>query len=59
MMKRKLSVAWEKWQYEAAVMKAQKFTLGGTIRRSMRRQLSMAWEKMKFYASKMAALKDE
>jgi hypothetical protein len=44
MIHRKISMAFEKWQYEAACMKAEKFALGGVIRRLINRKLSMAWE---------------
>ena len=44
MLNRKLSMAFEKWQTEAAQMSHEKKMLGGAIRRLLHRKLSMAWE---------------
>jgi len=57
MLHRELSMAWGKWQYEAAVMKAQKHAMGGAIRRLVHRKLSMAWEKWQYEAACMKAEK--
>jgi hypothetical protein len=44
MVHRKLSMAFEKWQFEAAEAKRQQFMMGGALRRLIHRQLSKAWE---------------
>merc|ERR550514_2086948 len=54
MLKRQLSMAWEKWQYEAAQMKHEKFIMGGALNRFRNRLLSMAWEKWQFTAADKA-----
>jgi hypothetical protein len=48
-----LSMAWEKWQYEAAEAKRLRKLTGGAVRRMLHRQLSMAWEKWQYEATEM------
>merc|ERR1711865_640927 len=45
MLNRKLSMAWEKWQFTAAEMARQQFLLAGALNRMVKRAMSMAWEK--------------
>ena len=56
MMKRKLSMAWEKWQYEAEQARRQKYIVQGAINRMMKRMLSKAFEQWQWYAAKMRSL---
>jgi len=53
MMKRKLSMAFEKWQYEAQEAKRSQYFLSGAIKRMMNRKLSMAFEKWQYTAAVM------
>jgi len=55
MINRKLSQAFEKWQAEAASMKAQKHAVGGAIRRMINRKLSQAFEKWQAEAASQMA----
>ena len=45
MLHRKLSMAFEKWQFEAAEMKRAQYFLTGAINRMLHRKLSMAFQK--------------
>ena len=54
MLKRQLSMAFEKWQDEAAQMAREKYMLAGAVKRMLMRQLSMAFEKWQFTANQMA-----
>ena len=51
---RHLSMAFEKWQFEAAEMARSKFLMGGAVQRLLKRQLSMAWEAWQFNAAALA-----
>ena len=42
MLNRKLSMAFEQWQWVIAVLKDQAFKAGGAIQRMLNRKLSMA-----------------
>ena len=53
-MNRKLSMAFEKWQFTAAEMARQQFLLAGAMNRMLKRQLSMAFEKWQYEAKEMA-----
>ena len=55
LLKRKLSMAFEKWQFEAAEMARSKYMMGGAIKRMLHRMLSMAWEKWQYTAAQMKA----
>jgi len=44
MRNRKLSQAWEQWQFWYEEVKEQQFKLAGALRRMMNRKLSQAWE---------------
>jgi len=48
MMFRHLSMAWEKWQQDAAAYANQMFILKGAVNRMLKRKLSMAWEQWQF-----------
>merc|ERR1711959_519703 len=54
MLNRKLSMAFEKWQYEAAAMKREAYALRGALTRMLNRKFSMAFEKWQFTAAEMA-----
>ena len=54
MLKRQMSMAWEKWQQVYADAKFANRAGGGAIRRMLNRKLSMAWEKWQFTAAEMA-----
>merc|ERR1712166_1600330 len=45
MLNRKLSMAWEKWQFTAAEMARQQFLMQRAINRLRNMKLSCAWEK--------------
>ena len=49
MLNRKLSMAWEKWQFTAAEVARQQFML-----RMLNSKLSMAWEQWQFVAAEVA-----
>ena len=53
MLKRKLSMAFEKWQFTAAALAREKFLLGGALKRLVLRKLSMAWEQWQFVAAEL------
>ena len=40
MLNRKLSMAWEKWQFTAAEMARQQFLLAGALTRMLKRKMS-------------------
>ena len=42
---RKLSMAWEKWQFTAVEMARQQLMMQGALNRMVKRAMSMAWEK--------------
>eukprot|EP00658_Telonema_sp_P-2_P009287 TRINITY_DN13486_c0_g1_i18.p3 TRINITY_DN13486_c0_g1~~TRINITY_DN13486_c0_g1_i18.p3 ORF type:complete len:117 (-),score=28.80 TRINITY_DN13486_c0_g1_i18:86-436(-) len=66
MLKRKMSMAWEKWQQVYQDLKFAQWQQvyqdlkfanrmgGGAIRRMLNRKLSMAWEKWQFTAAELA-----
>ena len=45
MLNRKLSMAWEKWQFTAAEMARQQFLLAGALNRMLKRADVAGWEK--------------
>ena len=47
-LSRKRSMAFEKWQYEAAAMAREKYLLNGALTRMRLRKLSMAFEQSSF-----------
>ena len=57
MLKRKLSMAFEKWQYEAQEAKRSAYLLAGAINRMLKRKLSMAFEKWQYEAQEMKRAK--
>ena len=50
MRHRQLSMAFEKWQFEAAALARKKFLLAGAVKRMLHRKLSMAFEKWQVVA---------
>jgi len=54
MLNRKLSMAFEKWQAEAAQMARGRFLLNGAVTRMRKRKLSMAFEKWQYTAKQLA-----
>jgi len=53
MLLRKLSAAFEKWQYEAAEAARSQYMMGGAIRRMLMRKVSMAFEKWQEAAAEL------
>ena len=56
MMNRKLSMAFEKWQAEAAQMKHEQAMLKKAVMRMVQRQMAMAWSKWREAASEAKAM---
>ena len=50
---RKMSMAWEQWQYTAKQMARELYAVGGAVNRMLQRQLSMAFEKWQAEAAQM------
>jgi len=49
MLKRKLSMAWEQWQFWYQEKMHQAFLMAGVIKRMLNRKLSQAWEQWQFW----------
>lgn len=55
MFNRKLSMAWERWQYWYEELLEQRWKIAGALRRMLKRKLSMAWETWQAWYSDLEA----
>ena len=55
MRNRLLSMAFEKWQYEAEEAKRLQYVLGGALRRMQNYKMSQAWEQWQYWYAELKA----